>query len=85
MDMGIPKEGMDLIIKNQSRIEHQNIVKKLCEILEKPLPESLLSEMREYTDKMKAIFNQNYDSAPKWCFFVPSMSKDKEAMESFDL
>ena len=30
MDMGIPKEGMDLIIKNQSRIEHQNIVKKLC-------------------------------------------------------
>lgn len=82
---GIPNEILELICKNQTRICDQKAVKKLKKILELELPESLVKELETFTNGQKELYLTSQDTAPKWCFFVPSMEKDKEAIEKFNL
>ena len=84
VSQNISANVIDLVFKNQARIEHQDLVTKLAKLLEQPLPDSLVNECKEYTKKVKLRYNENYDTAPKWCFFVPSMETDRATMEKFE-
>ena len=81
---GIEEPLFQSIIRDQCRIEHQSIVRKLSRAAKKALPSRFAKEVEEYISSVKEKCRTNLSSTPPHLFFQLTKDNETEVILNYD-
>ena len=75
---------LELAQKNQCAIMHQDILRAISALVEKQLPDEIVTEIDTFGKNLQNKFLENFSKAPSWELFHPTLEITKQTIASFD-